>query len=347
MESKKITIKDIARIAKVSHPAVSMALNNRPGVGEKKRQEIIKIAKQVGYHPNLVAKALVCNRSYTLGLIINNISDQFYTDLVKGVEKAADEIGYNIILCTTNESLNSQKKYLDILQSRGVDGIIISTVLARDPHISLLIKEQFPFVCINRVPLNRSLNNKVDYVILDNYSSGYKGMKHLWKLGHDRIAIITGSLNASNAIDSLEGAKGFLLEQRLKIDPILLREGNYSRREAYNATKQLIKLKKPPTAIFAHDDNMALSVREALLDSDLKIPEDIALIGIDNIEMGGLTGIDLTTISQEKNEMGYIGAKVLVKKIEKKAPIMVEKIVLGVDLIIRMTCGYSRYGYKR
>ncbi len=347
MESKKITIKDIARIANVSHPAVSMALNNRPGVGEKKRQEIIKIAKQIGYHPNLVAKALVSNRSYTIGLIINNISDQFYTGLAKGVEKAAGEFGYNIILCTTNESLNSEKKYLDILQSRGVDGIIISTVLARDSHINFLVNEQFPFVCINRVPLNHSLNDKVDYVTLDNYSAGYMGMEHLWKLGHDRIAIITGSLNASNAIASLEGTKSFLMEQRLKIDPILLREGNYSRREAYNAAKQLIKLKKPPTAIFAHDDNMALSVREALLDSDLKIPEDIALIGIDNIEMGRLTGIDLTTISQEKHEMGYSGAKVLMKKIEQKTPAMVEKIVLRADLIVRMTCGHSRGGYKR
>ncbi len=347
MGSKKITIKDIARIAKVSHPAVSMALNNRPGVGEKKRKEIIKIAKQVGYQPNLLAKALVSNRSYTIGLIINNISDQFYTDLAKGVEKAADELGYNVILCTTNESLNSQKKYLDILQSRGVDGIIIATVLARDPHINFLVKEQFPFVCLNRISLDRSLNNKVDYVMLDNYSAGYKGIEHLWKLGHDRIAIITGSLNASNAIASLEGSKAFLSEQRLKIDPILLREGNYSRQEAYNAAKQLIKLKKPPTAIFAHDDNMALGVREALLGSDLKIPEDMALVGIDNIEMGALTGVDLTTISQEKYEMGYIGAKVLIKKIEKKVPIMVEKIVLGADLIVRMTCGYARYGYRR
>ena len=149
MERKKITIKDIAKVANVSHPTVSMALNNRPGVGEKKRREIIKIAKQIGYQPNLVAKALVSNRSYTIGLIINNISDQFYTDLAKGVEKAADELGYNIILCTTNESLKSQKKYLDILQSRGVDGIIISTVLAKDPHINFLVKE-FLTILLNK-----------------------------------------------------------------------------------------------------------------------------------------------------------------------------------------------------
>ncbi len=347
MESKKITIKDIAKVANVSHPTVSMALNNRPGVGEKKRQEIVHIAKQLGYQPNLVAKALVSNRSYTLGLIINNISDQFYTDLAKGVEKAADESGYNIILCTTNDSLNSQKKYLDILQSRGVDGIIISTVSARDPHINFLVKEQFPFVCINRVSLDRSLDNKIDYVILDNYSAGYKGIEHLWKLGHDRIAVITGSLDASNAIASLKGTKDFLLDLQIKMDPKLLREGNYSRKTAYNAAKQLVKLKKPPTAIFAQDDNMALGVREALLDLDLRIPEDIALIGIDNIEMGTLTGIDLTTISQEKYEMGYLGAKILIKTIEKKVPAMVEKIVLAANLIVRKSCGYSQCGYKR
>ena len=347
MESKKITIKDIAKLANVSHPAVSMALNNRPGVGEKKRQEILKIAKKIGYQPNLVAKALVSKRSYTIGLIIKNISDQFYTELAKGVEETASKFGYNIILCTTNGSLKSQKKYLDVLLSRGVDGIIISTVLVNDPHINFLVKERFPFVCINRVSLSRSLNNKVDYVTLDNYSAGYKGIEHLWKLGHDRIAIITGSLNASNAIASLEGAKAALLEHGIKIDPMLLREGNYSRQNAYNAAKRLIKLKKPPTAIFAQDDNMALAVREALLGSGLKIPEDIALIGIDDIEMGALTGIDLTTISQKKYEMGYIGVKILMEKIEKKAPPMVEKVVLEAELIIRKTCGYYLYGYKR
>ncbi len=347
MERKKITIKDIAKLANVSHPSVSMALNNRPGVGEKKRQEILKIAKQIGYQPNLVAKTLVSNKSYLIGLIINNISDQFYTDLAKGVEEAACDFGYNVILCTTNGSLESQKKYLDLLRSRGVDGIIISTVSVDDPDINFLVKERFPFVCINRIPHNRSLKNKVSYVTLDNYSAGYKGMEHLWKLGHDRIALIAGSLNASNAIAGLEGAKSFLLERRTKIDPMLLREGNYSRRNAYKAAKQLIKLKRPPTAIFAQDDNMALGAREALLDSGLKIPEDIVIIGIDNIETGALTGIDLTTISQEKFEMGYIGAKVLMEKTGKKTPPMVEKVVLEAELIIRKTCGYYLYGYKR
>lgn len=343
MIEKKTTIKDIARIAKVSAAAVSMSLNNRPGVSKEKRKEILKIAKQNGYLPNLVAKALVSKRSYSLGLIINNISDHFFTELAKGAEETANSLGYNIILCNTNGNLKSQKQHLDLMRSRGVDGIIISTVVANDPHIGSLVKERIPFVCINRVPLNPSLINKVNYVAIDNYSAGYKGIEHLWKLGHDRIAIITGNLNASNAIATLDGVRDY----GIKIAPSLLKEGNYSRQTAFNEAKRLIKLKKPPTAIFAHDDNMALGVREALLNSGLKIPEDVALIGMDDIEVGALTGIELTTISQEKYEMGSIGVKIIVNSIEKNTPPLVEKVVLEADLIIRKTCGHYRTGYNR
>lgn len=347
MRNKKVTIKDIAKLANVSHPTVSMALNNRPGVSEEKRREILEIAKETGYHPNLVAKTLVSNRSYIIGLIINNVSDQFYTELAKGVEEAANEFGYDIILCTTNGSLKAEKKYMDALQSRGVDGIIISTVVVDDPHIGGLVEERFPFVCINRVSLSPFLKNKVDSVTLDNYTAGYKGIEHLWKLGHDRIAIIAGSLNASNAIESLEGAKASLREHGLAIDSVLIRENNYCRKNAYNSAKRLIELEQPPTAIFVQDDNMAIGVREALISSGLRIPEDMALIGIDDIDMGSLTGIDLTTICQKKYEMGHIGVKMLIEKIEKKAPPGVEKVVLETSLIIRKTCGYHLSGYRR
>jgi LacI family transcriptional regulator len=347
MIEKNTTIKEIARIAKVSTAAVSMTLNGRPGISKDKRQEILKIVHQYRYQPNLVAKALVSNRSYTLGLIINNISDQFFTEMAKGVEETANRFGYNIILGNTNGNLDSQRKYLDLMQSRRVDGIIISTAVANDPHIGLLVKKRVPFVCLNRVPLNRYLTNKVDYVTLDNYSAGYKGIEHLWKLGHDRIAMITGALNASNALATLDGAKAALSDYGIKVEASLLKAGNYSRHTALDQAKRLLNSRKPPTAIFAHDDNMALGVREAVLSLGLKVPEDVALVGIDDIEMGALTGIELTTISQKICEMGSIGVKILVNRIEENTQRTVENIILKAELIIRKTCGFYLSNYKR
>ena len=155
-----------------------------------------------------------------------------------------------------------------------MDGIIISTVVAQDSHIEFLIDEKISFVCINRIPLIPSLKKKAEYIIMDNYSAGYKGIEHLWRLGHDRIAIITGALNASNAIASLEGSKAALKRFGIKIPKSYIKEGKSSQRKAFLVCERLMKSKNPPTAVFAHDDNMALGAREAILNLGLKIPKD-------------------------------------------------------------------------
>lgn len=334
-------------MANASVGAVSMSLNNRPGIGAQKRRKIIEIARKLGYQPSLVAKTLVNNKSYLIGLVIKDISDHFFTELAKGVEDTAKAYGYSTILCTTDGDSTTQEKYLDILRSRGVDGIIISTVVAEDPHLQILIDEKIPFVCINRIPLVSALKKKAEYIIMDNYSAGYQGIEHLWRLGHEKIGIIAGALNASNAIDSLAGSKAALKEFGVKVTKRYIKEGGYSHGKAGLICERLIRSKHPPTAIFAHDDNMALGAREAILKSGLKIPEDMALMGIDNIKTGALTGIELTTISQKKYEMGSLGVKTLINRIEERVPHMVEKMVLDAELVIRNTCGYHMFGYQR
>ena len=191
------------------------------------------------------------------------------------------------------------------------------------------------------------MKKKAEYIIMDNYSAGYKGIEHLWRLAHDRIAIITGALNASNAIASLEGSKAALKRFGIKIPKSYIKEGKSSQRKAFLVCERLMKSKNPPTAVFAHDENMALGAREAILNLGLKIPKDVSLMGIDNIKTGALTGIELTTISQKKYEMGAMGVKILVNRIEEKVPRMVKKIVLDAELIIRKTFGYQESGYSR
>ena len=155
-------------MAQVSTTAVSMALNDRPGVSEKTRQKILNLAKKLDYQPNSVAKSLISKRSYTIGLIVNNIADPFSPELALGIEKKANELDYSMLLCNTDGSLEKEKKSLDMLRAKGVDGVILATVTIDDPHIKLLLEDQFPFVLVNRFSMDSELENKMDYVVLDN-----------------------------------------------------------------------------------------------------------------------------------------------------------------------------------
>ena len=344
---RKSTIKDIAKMARVSATAVSMALNERPGVSAKTRQKIIKIAEKLDYQPNYAAKSLISKRSYTIGLIINNIADPFYPEIAKGIEEKANELGYSLLLCNTNRSLEGEKRSLETLRAKGVDGVILATATVDDPNIKPLIRVRFPFVLINRYSMDPQLENQMDYVVLDNFACGYKGVKHLYRMGHDRIALITGALNTSTGMMRTKGAMQAIKDLDINTDAKLIMECDYVREKAYKAAIRLLAGKTPPTAFFAQDDNMALGVREAVLNNGLAIPEDIALVGVDDIEMASLTGVDLTTISQKKYEMGIMGVEILVNKIDQTTPHMVNKIVLEANLIRRKSCGYHLHGYVR
>ena len=183
--------------------------------------------------------------------------------------------------------------------------------------------------------------------MLDNYVCGYKGVKHFYRLGHNRIALITGEMNTSTAMMRTKGAMQALKDYGMDLDSKLVVECGYVREKAYNAVKRLLAMKNRPTAFFAQDDYMALGVREAVLNEGLNIPEDVALMGVDDIEMASLTGVDLTTISQKKYEMGVMGVQILINKINNATPHMVNKVVLEAKLIRRKSCGYHLRGYTR
>lgn len=345
--NSKVTIKDIAKVAGVSATAVSMALNGRSGVSDKTRRKILAIAEQLDYRPNFVAKSLVSNRSYTIGLLVNNIADAFYPEMARGIEEKANAHGYSLLLCNTNRSLKGEKRSLDTLRAKGVDGVILTTVTVDDPHLEPLIAERFPFVLINRLAMDPVLENRMDYVVLDNYACGYKAAEHLYRLGHNRIALITGALNTSTGMMRTQGARQAIKDLGMERDSNLVVECGYIRENAYRAATRILEMEHPPTAFFAQDDHMALGVREAVLKKGLKIPEEIALMGVDDIDMASLTGVDLTTISQKKYEMGVLGVEILVRKIENDAPHMVSKVVLEAEIIKRRSCGYHLRGYVR
>lgn len=314
---KRATIKDIARIAQVSPTAVSMAINNLPEIGQETRKRILSIAKKLNYRPNTAARSLVTSRSNTIGLIITTFTNPVYPEVAIGIEDKALELGYSVITCSTRYSTEIERQHVGMLQSRGVDGIIFNSVERCDPNIAPLLRQGFPFVLINRRVSESPLDRKTEYVVLDDAKGAYMAMEHLYSLGHRRIGIIEGMKTSSTAEERTRGAMNLLRDRGLEIDPALIAECHWDRKLAYMAARRMLKLKKPPTAFFSENDYMALSVREAVLDLGYSVPEDIALVGFDNIDVSGIRGIDLTTIGMERHKVGGQAVELLIRKIKE------------------------------
>ncbi len=345
--NKKVNIKDIARLAGVSHTTVSRALNNKSRIRQETKEKILAIAKELGYRPNLIARSLVMRRSKTLGLVITNISNPFYTELAQGIEKTAARLGYNIILCSTQSNISIEKQYIEMLRSKGVDGIIFSSAHIEDPNIVALAEERFPIILVNRRTYHPLVKERIDYIGVDNILGGYVAVEHLIRLGHERIGVIGGSSESSVGIERLEGGKKALQNYGLKQTEEYFIEGNFLKTSGYEGGKRFLDMPKKPTAVFATNDYMALGVYQAFLETGLRIPEDIALVGFNDIEFIAMKGIELTTIGQKKFEMGAIAVERLVERIEKgDEPFPAKEILLEPELIIRRTCGFHLRGYQ-
>jgi LacI family transcriptional regulator len=343
---KKITIKDIARVAKVSHTTVSRALNDKSRIKDETKEKILSIARELNYRPNFIARSLVMRRTKTLGLVITTIANPFYTELSQGIETTAIRLGYNIILCSTNYDLSIEKQYTDMLRSKGVDGIIFTSAHMGDPNIIGLAEEGFPMVLVNRRTYHPMVTEKIDYVGVDNIRGGFLAVEHLIKLGHCRIGVIGGSSESSVGFERLEGGKKALAAHRLEAIRDYFLEGDFLKGSGYEGGKRFLKMNEPPTAIFATNDYMALGTYQAIVEEGRRIPEDMALVGFNDIEFTSMKGIELTTIGQKKYEMGAMAVKTLVERIEGKKTGPSVETILEPELIIRKTCGFYPKGYQ-
>lgn len=344
------TIKDIARAVNVSAATVSNALNGKGGVGEKTRQRIMDTARRMGYQPNIFAKKLVSQKSYTIGLIVSSISDPFYPELARGVQDQAGKVGYCMMLLNTNHDKEVERNGIETLHSRGVDGIILATVLRDDPSIVLLRQLNMPFVLVNRHLLDPGSAGCIDSVVLDNYDGGYQSARHLLRIGHRRIVVIAGDLEASTAILRTKGTRDAMEAHGVAEGQYEVIDCGYKTERAYEAAKKILAGKREdwPTAFLCQGDNMALGVREAVCEKGVRIPEEMAIVGFDNIDFSSVSGVELTTVCHRQYEMGQKGAALLIGKIsDETQDEHCNTIVLKADLVIRKSCGYHLKGYTR
>ncbi len=331
------TISDVARRACVSRATVSRVLNEYPHVRPHVRRAVLQAMSALGYRPDHVARSLARRETQTLGLVVADITNPFYAETARAIVETARGHGYNVILCNTDNLPRLQEEYVEVLRQRRVDGIIFGSVFLWDPVVERLVEAGYPCVMYNR-RLRSGLGN---YIVLDNVRASRDLTTHLIRLGHGRIGFISGLREISTAADRLRGYREALRAAGLPLDATLVCPGAFKAETAERAAHELLKLRRRPSAIVAGNDLMALGAIQAAGEMGLRVPEDLAVVGFDNIEIASHREIQLTTMAQQKTEMGRLAVEWILEIIRDperfaRGPL---QQVLAPTLVVRRTCG--------
>ncbi len=331
------TLKEVAKYAKVSITTVSRVMNEADKVNPETRERVQRVMRELDYQPNRVAQRLRTSKgqSKLLGLIIPDIQNQFYSSIVRGVEDVAYGKDYAVILCNSDENPTKERFYLDVLQSESVDGVILPPIHQYSKVVEGLIESGVPVVCVDR----KLVREAVDTVVVNNEKGGYLAVKHILDFGHKRIAILTSSSQFSSFDERLTGYKNALKDHNIALDDELIKEGDpRSTESAYLFTKELLRLSNPPTAIFATNNLMTLGVLEAVHEEQLNVPDDISIVGFDDMPWARAISPPLTVIKQPGYEMGRRATELLFQRFEdpKREPV---QIIMEPTLIIRKSTG--------
>ncbi len=328
------TIKDIAKQAGVAPSVVSRALNQKYGVKDTTRKLIFEIAEEIDYYPNAAARSLVTRKTETIGIFMADISQPYYSQIIKGMEYAANQTGYTLLFSNSFESLEHGEVFRKMVSSERVDGLIIVGSNIRDKNfVSFLINQDVPFILVER----NFFDPRINCIWVDNIQGGYYATKYLIEKGHQRIAHISGNLDFQVALDRLEGYKKALYEHNLSFSEELVATGKFLWQDGYIAMKELLGYKPQCTAVFIASDAMAYGALQAAHESGMKIPNDIAIIGYDDLEFSALTNPPLTTIRQPRFELGLKALEMLVKVLQGEDDSMAIKICLKPELTIRFS----------
>jgi LacI family transcriptional regulator len=334
------TTKDIAKLAGVSRTTVSFVLNNRTDVkiSEGTRQKVLDIAKELDYHPHAIATSLVKNKTKTIGLILcqqlgSVFSDAFLPRVILGVSTVAQKRGYKILLQYVEE-VTKKDTYYHMVRENRIDGIILSGPRSDDEELHKLKDEDFPIVLMGQIN-----DDSFSCSDINNVKAAKKAVQHLISHGHERIAIITNApLNYTASELRLLGYKKALQENSITYDEKLVGIGNFTPQSGFDAMQKLLSIKKLPTAVFVASDVVAFGVIDAIKKSGMNIPEDIALVGFDNVNLSEYVDPPLTTVNLPGFDIGKNAANLLINIIKNNEN-KDKKIILETHMVLRKSCG--------
>ncbi|EOD01782.1 LacI family DNA-binding transcriptional regulator [Caldisalinibacter kiritimatiensis] len=328
----KVTIKDIAKHAGVSMTTVSKIINNKDqDISQATRDKVLKIMKEYNYVPNTIARSLVTKKTKTIGLVIPDIRNPFFPELARGAEDKANEEGYNIIFCNTDDDVSKEEKYISMLAEKMVDGIIFTASSKRTSGFDILSKKSIPIILVDRDIDFVGVKGKI---IVDNFQGAYEGVIHLLECGYKKIAFISGPLSSNTSICRLDGYKKALKSYEIDFKEECILEGDYKSEWGYKAVNTLLSKGIEFDGIFCGNDLIAIGAIKALKENNIVVPKEVGVVGFDDIYIANLVEPQLTSVKQPNYEMGYKAVEMLIDIIDNKKD-KVEDLVLSTELIKR------------
>lgn len=332
----RLTLESIAELAGVSRSTVSRVVNNHVSVRPEVRERVLAVIEATGYQPDAAARRLAGQRANVIGLVIAEpaqalFADPYFPRLIQGITQACNlhELTLSLFLFHTKEE--EANLYPRILHNNLFDGLIIAGMHMEDPLVTQLIKADTPFVTVGRHE-----NPNVNFIETDNLAGAHTAVTHLIRLGRQQIGHITGHLNNRSAVDRQSGYINALRDRGLAVDPALIEEGDFSESSAYYAMQRL--LAKNVDAVFAGSDSMALGALRALRDANVRVPQEVAIIGFDDLPPASLSIPPLSTIRQPIRRVGHLAVETLLDILDNGL-VPARRVILPTELIIRGTCG--------
>jgi len=331
----KPTIYDVSRQARVSLATVSRVVHNHPTVRPETRAKVLEAMDQLGYHPNLLASALMTKQTKTIGLLVPDISNPFFAELCRGVGDAVSEIGINVVICNTDDQLDREKDQVRLLRQKGVDGLILASAEVNEEHIDELLIQRYPVVLVARGVSRMD----VPSVTVDDFEGGYVATRYLLDLGHRRIALLSGPRRTTPTLARRKGFEAAMEQMGVPIDPQLVDAGAHTIESGMEMTARLLERNpERPTAIVAGNDLIAIGAIKVLRRAGLRIPEDISIVGYDGTFLTEAFDPELTTVRQPTEEIATEAIRLLTSAIADPEKVS-RKVVLPPQLLIRASTG--------
>lgn len=327
------TIIDVARESGVSYSTVSRALNGYEFIKPETRAKVLAAAKKLGYVPNQQARSLAGGRSGLVGILVPMMDNGYINEVIRGIDEELARSDYNLILYTTRRQHGRESTYAATIMNGAADGLLLVVPLISNEYLHILRAQKFPHVLLDQA----DDTGESSYVDATNWQGAYDATQYLIRLGHRRIGFITGLMEVSSAVERVKAYRAALADHNLPVDPDLIVQGEYLESGGYLAAQKLLALKDRPTAIFASNDLSAFGAMEAIQQSGLRIPEDISIVGFDNIPQSSLVYPKLTTVYQPLQRMGQVAVEILLEHIADpdQPP---RHVTLETTLIIRDSC---------
>jgi len=327
-----VTISDVAKLANVSTATVSRVLSNSGNVKKETTEKVLEAIQKLNYQPNVLARQLRKLETKTVLVVVPDITNTFFSKILRGIERVAIENDYEVLLGDTGNDVERERGYLDILRQKKADGMILLTARL-ESHLLEEIAGEFPVV----LACEYLEGSTIPTVSIDNISSARKATEYLINLGHRRIGFISGPLNVILSRDRLKGFRQAMAQHNIPIESFLVQEGDFSFESGYNMMMKFLALDQPPTAVFAANDEMAIGAIKAIKSKGLHVPDDISVVGFDDIKFASIYEPALTTISQPMFEIGKKAMELLIKLINKDQ-LEKNQYILEDQLVIRETC---------